>query len=444
MGFLDSVIDASSGPKVISEQHNKNQINWVAGMSDPGEMIACGAYQQLRRLAGESDTVYQARITLELAKLPVEHREQIMRAGVKAANQRANLAMSNGKVCFAGYEREPIWHKIGNYVSSAMNGQQALTLSHTDYKVEKIQHYYKKNGIEHTSNAWSIIRSDTEQELGIVGKNYEPWQNSEAVEFVDSVLELFEAKYNVMGACGNGEMFFCLADCPKGTFKINETEVKNYLLITNHHNGLKKVQILPTNVYTVCQNTVRVALDKDKDKGFAIKHTKNAKARIEECREALHIVGKAQDRFKDQAQELAKVKVNKEQVHNYYDNILDTICEVSAIEAKQHPSVLAKMLDVAVAEQEAVAKKIKKQIERRKNILNEMLSAYDNPRYEATKSTAWNAFNGVSDATNHSLILNKFHGDARAKREGRFLSNMQGKNDNLNQLAFQEALKFAN
>jgi hypothetical protein len=73
-GLWDSVLNNTAAydraaPRVVSEVHDSGTINWVAGLTDPGEMIRCGMYQVLRRMDGETDADYAARLPALLAAL---------------------------------------------------------------------------------------------------------------------------------------------------------------------------------------------------------------------------------------------------------------------------------------------------------------------------------------------------------------------------------------
>src|SRR5689334_3133027 len=103
--LLDGILDATEstlrnggGPVILSENHNLGSIDWVAGVTDPGEMIGCGRYQQLRRLANESDAAYLARLRVLLQQIPAADREKIEGTLKAAAIRRAGLDTSNGRV----------------------------------------------------------------------------------------------------------------------------------------------------------------------------------------------------------------------------------------------------------------------------------------------------------------------------------------------------------
>ena len=60
--ILDQIIENSGSAKVISQGHDGSNINFVNGLSDPGEMIRCGYLPEIRRQTGERDAEYAERI----------------------------------------------------------------------------------------------------------------------------------------------------------------------------------------------------------------------------------------------------------------------------------------------------------------------------------------------------------------------------------------------
>lgn len=83
-----------AAPTVVSEQHDLSCINWVAGLSDPGEMFRCGYLPEIRRQDGEQDAEYAERIRPIVMALPKHERDKIMGAAIR----RAGLDVSTGKI----------------------------------------------------------------------------------------------------------------------------------------------------------------------------------------------------------------------------------------------------------------------------------------------------------------------------------------------------------
>src|SRR5215475_3021489 len=135
-----SLTGGSGNPTILSVNNDLSSINFVAGLADPGEMIGCGMYQQLRRQAGETDQAYAARLRFELTSLPAEHRATIEAALIGAAQKRAALDVSTGQVALlvAGQQAlEAHWHGLGVRVAEAVTSEQAERLAKLDWTVEK-------------------------------------------------------------------------------------------------------------------------------------------------------------------------------------------------------------------------------------------------------------------------------------------------------------------
>ena len=125
MSLLDTILAAqSSGPVILSEQHDVSKINWVNGMTDPGEMIRCGYRPELRRQSGESDAEYAARILPLVEQLPEDERYAIQFSAIN----RAALDTSTGKVAVMVAGAAP-WHRLGVNVESAVDSADAMRLA---------------------------------------------------------------------------------------------------------------------------------------------------------------------------------------------------------------------------------------------------------------------------------------------------------------------------
>ena len=113
--LLDSILaNTGNGPVVLASNNDVNSINWVAGLSDPGEMLACGYLPEARRLANETDAEYAKRL---LTTLPQHLIDQIKAAAIA----RASLCVTNGKVNLmvavgANGEKLP-WHVLGTMIA---------------------------------------------------------------------------------------------------------------------------------------------------------------------------------------------------------------------------------------------------------------------------------------------------------------------------------------
>lgn len=120
--------------------------------------------------------------------------------------------------------KEKAWHGLGTIVESYPNSAEALKFAGLDYTVEKrplftvdshnLATFKSPDGNEMydgflpdilVPNYYSTVRTDTEEVLGIVGKDYKVIQNTEAFSFFDSIVGGGEGiLYETAGALGKG------------------------------------------------------------------------------------------------------------------------------------------------------------------------------------------------------------------------------------------------
>ena len=238
-------------------------------------------------------------------------------------------------------KRELAWHKLGKVVD-AMTSAEAIKLGGMDFEVALAPIYlgvsplqleetfeYKKvirDGNDkdvkffqsvHFPTSFGTYRTDNNIPFGIVGSRYEVIQNFEAFDFFDSIIGAGHAEYETVGALGDGEKVFITAKMPSKLL-VNKEEIDKYLLLTMAHDGTSSIQALFTPVRVVCNNTLSAALNGATNK-IAIRHTKNAREKLENAKKLLGIA-ELQSKYMEQAfNVLAKTELTESQ-------IIDVIC----------------------------------------------------------------------------------------------------------------------
>ncbi len=435
--LLDRIISnhGNGGVKVISENHDLNSINWVAGLSDPGEMIRCGYLPEIRRRDGEQDKEYAARITPIVMKLSKADRDVIM----KSAISRASLSIRNGRVeMFAAGELP--WHGLGVLVDKAATSGEAIKLAGLNWTVSKQPLRYAWNGTHRESKtSWSIIRDDTGEELGGVGRVYKPIQNIEGFDFLDGVLQDFGARYETAGAIYGGKQVWMLAKFPEQAFAINGVdEVIPYAIFTNPHDGHGKAYCYPTSTRVVCKNTFRNSTS-DRSKGIGIGHYGDLKSKIAEAKRSLGLSVKSFETFKDSAEAMSKTSC---EIRPFAENVLDAVLEMTAARAAMGAELLAAEVAHTEEARKVEAKKFERQIEQRKELLEDILGRYDGERcgIGGMRGTTWAAFNAITEHADHG----KFSRESKNEHERRsrhFESAIAGDADEMKQVAYEMAMK---
>jgi len=251
-----------------------------------------------------------------------------------------NINITNGKASFAS-KKQLAWHGLGQVVD-AMTSEEAIKLGGLDYRVGLAPLYAGVNSLEKletkdhvnvlrtgiekpefmsmeemTSN-YATYRKDTKQIFGIVGSRYEVIQNSEAFDFFDSIVGEGHATYETVGALGKGEQVFITAKLPN-KLMVKGEDIDNYLLLTMAHDGSGAIQVMFTPIRVVCNNTLSAALRHCKNK-VSIRHTKNARTKLELSKKILGIVDMQSDKLSQAFNRMAQKAMNDDEIETIIKN----------------------------------------------------------------------------------------------------------------------------
>jgi phage/plasmid-like protein (TIGR03299 family) len=438
--LLESAIaNTSSGPVIVSENHDVTAINFVAGLSDPGEMIRCGAYQELRRLANEEDEAYAKRIQPLVMRLPKADRDIIMGAAIR----RAGLDTSNGRVNVMVAGETP-WHGLGVNVRDAVDSEHAIQLSGMSWRVSKKSLSYETDAGRHACNdAFAIVRDDTQACLGVVGSRYAPFQNSEGFKFLDSILDKFGAKYESCGSLFGGKSVWMLVHLPQQRFAVNGNDITEpYAIFTNSHDGKSAAMCFPTTVRTVCANTLRLAKS-SRDHGLTIRHSGALSAKVESAKQALGIACEEISEYRDASVALAATKMPEPK--QYWDACLDEVCDITAAQMLQGVDAITKAIAITEADRAAIAKEVERGIKARSEMLEDILTRYESEKngVAGMRGTAYAAFQSLTESADHGKVGGRFTGDDNKRKSSRFESIMTGRADAIKQVAYEKVLEYA-
>jgi len=422
-------------PRLVAENNDLRSINWVAGVTDPGEMIACGYLPQLRRLANEQDAAYLARITPLMQALPQKTQDRIMGAALKRASLSV-AADGQVQVVVAGEAaRRGWWHQLGKAFEDTLTVSQAFTQAKMDYRVDKIAgEWSDAAGNRHTSKKqFVLVRQDTGAELNWVGPKYKVCQNIDAFSFVDDVLRGYGgARISSCGVLYDGAKVWIQAEFPQFAYKARGAEHKATALLTNSH-GDEPIWVFATDQRVCCANTRRLALH-DRFKGLRIQHTGDMKSKIKEAQAALGLAMPQFAKSADEASVLARTPLS---VQPYAAAVLDAVLGVTDVEAALRQQRLAPL-----AVSDAIAKlehDLELRTAKKTKMLEAVLAAYDSDRATG-RGTAYDAYQALSDAADHTFAVGRKTENFRSRQMESILT---GDADDLKVVAYEAALASA-
>lgn len=225
--------------------------------------------------------------------------------------------------------KEKAWHGLGQIVDQYPTSAEALQHAGLDYEVTKEDLFtasYNNDGqlMDYTSKVpthFATMRKDTGAILGVVGKDYEIVQNRDAFTFFDSIVGGDGIQYETAGALGNGERIFITAKLP-GYIKVGSDDlIEKYLFLTTSHDGFGSITAAFTPIRIVCNNTLNAAL-RNHSNSIKIRHTVNAKQRLEQAHKLMGISNKMSDEMEAFFNRWTKISITDTQVRKLIEAAL--------------------------------------------------------------------------------------------------------------------------
>lgn len=238
-----------------------------------------------------------------------------------------NFNKETGKYSFFSVQ-QIAWHGLGQVVEEYSTSSQAIQHAGLDYEVIKTPLFTCGNGLSVTDegevtennnipfpNHFATMRTDTKQVFGVVGKDYQIVQNSDAFSFFDSIVGGGDGiLYETAGALGQGERIFITAKLP-GYIRVGSGDdiTEKYLFLTTSHDGSGSITAAFTPIRVVCQNTLNAALGKMTNV-VRIRHTANAQKRLSDAHKVMGLADTFGNQLEDIFNRWAKVSITDKQV----------------------------------------------------------------------------------------------------------------------------------
>ncbi|MEZ5941144.1 MAG: DUF932 domain-containing protein [Planctomycetaceae bacterium] len=281
-----------------------------------------------------------------------------------------DLAITNGQTAMM-YAGETPWHGLGTKLDEPATAAEAIEAAGLDYQVN-LRPIETDDGILIPQRK-AVIRTDSNQVLGVVGNSYQPVQNHDCFGFLDSVVEDGRLRYHTAGALGQGEKIWMLAKLPDEIrIKDSDDVTEQFLLLSNSHDGSSALRVFFTPIRVVCANTLGVAERRNRGQGVSIIHKGDLTAKVTEAQEILGFAKRFYDDLGERIHRLASHYPSRRQLELYFMSLYP-----------DHPESKNK---------------------RAENVRQELLRLFEHGRGQeipATKLTTWAAFNAVTEFVDH-------------------------------------------
>ena len=237
-----------------------------------------------------------------------------------------NLSINNnGNANFAFNSNNGLpWHGLGTPVDGAMTWREAMDKAGLGWSVSKRQLFTQIDDQFQLVDSWGIFRDDNNCFIGSVGSQYEPIQNIQAFDFVDSLLESTEgAHYDTAGALFNGERIFVSATIPYSIAPDRAPDDKTncYLMFETSHDGSMAATAKLTTVRVVCNNTLSAALNTAGFGTLKVRHSQSGTDKLNRAKRLFQGVTQSVETLREKFNILANRRIGKNQSSAIMDQL---------------------------------------------------------------------------------------------------------------------------
>jgi phage/plasmid-like protein (TIGR03299 family) len=308
--------------------------------------------------------------------------------------------------------RVPVWHQEetgAKRLSFHPTSAEALIEAGLDFEVVKVptKRLMPDGSLLDNSLAFSTVRTDTGGELGMVGRDYTPLQNRDALAVFDPLIASGHAVIETAGALrGGADVWVAIAwnlekfgEMARRVFGDDPRGLLPYSVVRNNHNGRSNVVGMDVTICPVCANTLGMALEgagvsesegregRISGAAFAVKHSSNVKANVEA--EAKRMWSDRVALFELVAAQYERLKRCTLQPQAFTRLVLDYVAPDPQLRRSWNPEArLAKVV-----------------LERWETKRAELSRMWEHGTGHAGDRSAWEAYNGTVEAIDHNADL---------------------------------------
>lgn len=223
-------------------------------------------------------------------------------------------------------QRVPQWRRLGKPVGKAMTAEEAIKLGGLDFKVRVSEEPVstiingKTISVENKFMTYADIAGTGLTALGVVGNRYTPIQNSEAFDLLNNIVDESGANFDSAGIVGNGRKCYITMKLPNTIQVANGNDaIDTYLNCFNSHDGSSAFRIQVTFLRLICTNGMTGMVGGE---SITLRHTANATVKVQEAREALHIVFAQQQEFEAEINKMLGIKMTDKDFKEFIETLV--------------------------------------------------------------------------------------------------------------------------
>ena len=296
-----------------------------------------------------------------------------------------------------------LWDGFGTRIETPMTSKQAMIEAGLNWEVKPMDIIVASDDDIDIPTHKAIVRTTDNHIMGVVGNKYQPVQNIEAFEFMDSLVHDGLMQYEIVGSYRDGKRVWLLGKT--GSFDVVPgDEVNKYLFLMNSHDGSSALRCFFTSVRVWCQNMIRHLFSKHAKDGVRLHHTKNIKEHFTEARDVLRLGNQNFNEFERTAKYISTKQINTQRL----DTFVEELFPIPKLILEENPD------------------KVPHSIQKARNKVTELFEYGVGNDIPNVRGTGWAALNAVTEYANYYRTAR-----GNQKQERRFEYSLFGSGVNL-------------
>lgn len=317
------------------------------------------------------------------------------------------------------------WHGLGTILDDYPSIEEAQQLSGLTWQVRKEPVCFNNSGeISIVPGSFITVRDDINMPLGVVGSNYEAFQNTQMFSFMDEFMKQAGSKIETCGSLRNGRTVWALSQA--GTVEyVNGDPTNKYFLFKNAFDGSSAIEICFTDVRVVCNNTLSAALN-GATNTWRIRHTAAMHGQLGAIREAILRQQAHGEAMKEVMAHLANRELStREMLETVAKTVINDVKDADDVVTEDH-DILAEVTN----QQRTTITKIV-----------DLFESGAGMELKGVRGTAYGLLQAFTEYTDHFRTSRATEG--RSKEEARFESILMGAAADFKVRAFNNILALA-
>lgn len=223
-----------------------------------------------------------------------------------------------------GYAVNPLIGRVGTMVPEAASASDAFALAGLDWTADKRPAYFQgAHGPVLSKEHCSVVRSDTNQLLGIHGSGYTPVQNTALVNLLDYLREDIDIE-NVLSIRG-GRKVFATAWINTEDEVVPGDRIRRYIHAFNSFDGSSSFGVFFSDVRLFCANQMAFLTGKaaknaaSEGSGLRMRHTASVTQFAENLPQLIDLERRSFSKNIAQLRDLTQVKLTTELARRVLD-----------------------------------------------------------------------------------------------------------------------------